>query len=134
MQVFVNSSFPSVVIVSPKGTISSKSCLTFYESLHRVVLDNLNVWCHGRVCILHPNVGPLFLEALCLARWEWNDPLVSEILSLCFVFCHISCQVVPQADWTKRCFHIYRCFILSVHFIHILVFLYRKAWISAIVT
>lgn len=122
-----------MVIVSPKEITNSKNCLTFYESLCRIALDSLNVWWCGKVWMLHPNVGQLFLEGLCLACWGWNDPFMSEILSSCFVFHHIPCHVLSQADLDKKVFHIYPCFILSLTFIHILIFLYRKAWISVIV-
>lgn len=61
-----NSSFPSVVIVSPKETTNSKDCLTCYESLHGDALGNLNVWWCDQVRPLHPYVEHLFLEGLCL--------------------------------------------------------------------
>lgn len=68
-----NSSFPSVVIVSPKETTNSKDCLTCYESLHGVALGNLNVWWCDQVQMLHPYVEHLFLEGLsCMLRMKWS--------------------------------------------------------------
>lgn len=118
--VFVNSSFPSVVIVSPKETKNSKNCLAFYESLRRVALGNFNVWWHclGATAQCWAFISWRTLSCMLRMKWSTGD------WNFKFLFCFSPYLMSGcSTGWLdKRVFSHLSGFYAFVHFIHILFF------------